>query len=168
MEPNLVETKNKKLHLEVSGLGGWLVLVQIGLIFTTINAILQLINTSIPSLSNETWTYLTSKQSLQYHPLWGVLLIFETIVNALFFILSIYVLIAFYQKKANVPKLMINYYIASFLLGLVDLALIYQIPLSRELDEGASFRATIRSFITCLIWIPYFLNSQRVKNTFLK
>ncbi|WP_214629033.1 DUF2569 domain-containing protein [Paenibacillus agaridevorans] len=81
---------------------------------------------------------------------------------------SLYAIVSFYQKKAIVPRLMIIFYGISFLIGAIDTLLVYQIPAAKELDSGDSVMDIVRSFITCLIWIPYFLKSERVKNTFIR
>lgn len=43
-----------------------------------------------------------------------------------------------------------------------------QIPMARELADGSSIRDIARSAIACAIWIPYFIKSERVQNTFVR
>jgi hypothetical protein len=154
--------------LGISGFGGWLVLVQIGLFLTLANLNFQIFQNSLPSFGPEIWNVLTSRDSDMYHPLWAPIIVFEAIYNVLFLLFSLYAIVSFYQKKAIVPRLMIIFYGISFLIGAIDTLLVYQIPAAKELDSGDSIMDIVRSFITCLIWIPYFLKSERVKNTFIR
>lgn len=112
------------------------------------------------------WEVLTSQDLAFYHPMWGTLLTLETAYNAVFLLFCVYILINFYQKKSRLPRLMIIFYSASLLVSIIDTALIYQIPLAREADEGSSIRDIVKSLVTCVIWVSYFIKSERVQNTF--
>lgn len=154
--------------LGISGLGGWLVLVQIGLYSTIVMLLVQLFQYSLPAFGQETWELLTSKDSEFYHVMWGPIMVFEMVYNVLFLLFCGYILIQFYQRRSILPRLMIIFYSASLIVGIVDSALLYQIPLARENEDGSTLRDTIRSIITCAIWIPYFIKSERVQNTFVR
>lgn len=168
MEPLIEEQKTDYRPLGVSGLGGWLILIQIGLFLTVILLAVQLFQQIIPTFTTETWEMLTSKQSDYYHPLWGPVLIFEMVYNTLFLLFSVYTIFAFYSKKAILPRLMIIFYGLSLLVGIIDYLLLLQIPLAKELEDGSSIREIAKSVITCAIWIPYFIKSERVHNTFVR
>jgi hypothetical protein len=168
METNLQEKQSTPIPLGISGLGGWLVLVQIGIYGTLLLTCMQLFLYSIPSFQAETWSLLTSKESEIYHPLWGPVITFEAVYNALLIVFCIYILFHFYAKKWILPRLMIIFYAGSLLFGVIDYSVLQLIPMAREADGGGSIRDLIRSFFTCVIWIPYFLRSVRVKNTFIR
>ncbi|WP_438449235.1 DUF2569 domain-containing protein [Gorillibacterium sp. sgz5001074] len=168
MEPNIQEQQNDYRPLGRSGLGGWLILVQIGLYFSMFLLAIQLLQHSLPAFATQTWEVLTSKQSEYYHPLWGPTIIFEAVFNAASFIFCVYLLINLYKKKTIFPRLMIIFYSVSLAVGIMDYLLILQIPLTRELDDGSLLRDLMKSGVRCAIWIPYFLKSERVHNTFVK
>jgi hypothetical protein len=168
LNTHVEEKKNDYIPLGKAGLGGWLILVQIGLYFTIIMLFIQLFQYAVPALSAETWNVLTSKQSEFYHPLWGPVLIFETLYNVVLLVFCAYILIVFYGKRSVLPRLMIIFYSASLIIGIIDFIFLYQIPLARELGNEGSIRDIARSAITCAIWIPYFIKSERVHNTFVK
>lgn len=168
MEPHIPEQKTDYRPLGVSGLGGWLILVQIGLFLTIISLAIQLVVYSLPTMTTETWELLTSEQSDYYHPLWGSVVIFETVYNVLFLVFGIYTIIAFYSKKSIFPRLMIMFYSVSLAVGIIDYLLLLQIPMARELEDGSSLRDIGKSVLACAIWIPYFIKSERVHNTFVR
>ncbi|WP_229729813.1 DUF2569 domain-containing protein [Paenibacillus silvae] len=162
------ESMREYRPLGVSGLGGWLILIQIGLWFTLVMLLAQISQSVLPILNTETWEILTSKDSAYYHPLWGPVIIFEAIYNILFLLFTVYVIVAFYRKKAILPRLMIIFYSLSLTVVIVDSLLLSQIPMARELADGSSIRDIARSAIACAIWIPYFIKSERVQNTFVR
>lgn len=162
------ESMREHRPLGVSGLGGWLILIQIGLWFTVIMLLVQINQSMLTILNTETWEVLTVKDSGLYHPLWAPVIIFETVFNLMFLVFTVYVIVAFYRKKAMLPRLMIIFYSLSLAVGVVDYLLLYQIPIARELEDGSSIRDIARSVIACAIWIPYFRKSERVKNTFVR
>lgn len=169
METNVQEEKKYDiLPLGVSGLGGWLILIQIGLYITVIMLLVQLFVYSLPAFGPETWDVLTSKDSELYHPLWGPIFIFETAYNICFLGFCLYIFFMFYGKKSILPRLMIIFYGVSLVVAIVDVLLLFQIPLARELDNGDGFKDIFRATLTSAIWIPYFLKSERVKNTFIR
>lgn len=168
METNLNERKYDHNPLGVSGLGGWLILVQIGLYGTIIILLMQLFQDSFTAFDADIWTEFTSKGSEFYHPLWGFIIVFETIYNVILLAFSVYILIKFYKRKSVVPRLLIIFYIATPVIGIIDYVLLQQIPLARELGNGESLRGIFRSAITGAIWTAYFIKSERVRNTFIK
>ncbi|MGE6575358.1 DUF2569 domain-containing protein [Paenibacillus xylanexedens] len=168
MEPHIQEQKTDYRPLGVSGLGGWLILIQIGLFLTIILLAVQLMQNTLPALTSEMWDIFVSKNSEYYHVLWGPLIIFEAIYNVVFLLFTIYIVVTFYRKKAILPRLMIIYYSVSLVLYTVDYILVLQIPMMRELEDGGGIQEIVKSVITCAIWIPYFIKSERVYNTFVR
>ncbi|WP_423805225.1 DUF2569 domain-containing protein [Paenibacillus illinoisensis] len=71
------------------------------------------------------------------------------------------------EKKSVLPRLMVIYYSVSLAVGIIDYLLLLQIPLAKELEDGSAIRDIVRSVLTCAIWIPYFMKSERVHNTFV-
>lgn len=169
METEVKEKNFDYRTLDVSGLGGWLILVQISLYASILSLIIQLFSYISPDFTSETWDALTSKESMFYHPLWRPTIIFEVVCNSLLLLFSLFTLIMLYRKKSALPRLMIILLSVSLLCVFIDMLLLYQIPLAREAGNGtADLRNLVKSIISCAIWIPYFLKSDRVKNTFIK
>ena len=164
----LQEEKYGPNPYEISGLGGWLILIQLGLIGTLFNAVVNLITFTLPSLFSDTWTLFTTKGSYLYHALWGPFFIFEAVYTVLLIGFSIYVLVVFYSKKKILPRLMIILYAGSLAYAIIDYSLVQQIPIAGEIVNGNPLRNLVRPTLTCLFFIPYFLKSVRVKNTFIK
>jgi len=128
IEVNMVK-KSSKSKEKLRGLGGWLILPIIGLCGSLIVFLYDF------SLTFET--------SFDYLSLWDLALI----------VLIIICLIAIFNKKEYAPKLMISFYIALILNGLLAAILL------------EDYTSLVQSSIASLIWISYFNVSERVKNT---
>lgn len=151
---------------EPRGLGGWLVLVMIGLIVSPIR-IGILVGTIVLSLfQGGTWEVLTTPGSEHYHPLWAPLLIFELAINGAFILAGVALLALFFAKSRRFPRMFILYVAISLIFQIVDYVLGEQIPAVAA--AGAESNVEIaRTVITAVIWVPYMLVSKRVKNTFV-
>lgn len=151
---------------EPRGLGGWLVLVMIGLIVSPIR-IGILIGTLVLSVfQNGTWEALTTPGSEHYHPLWAPLLIFELAINGILILAGVTLLALFFTKSRRFPRMFILYVAVTLIFQIADYVLAEQIPAVAA--EGAESLVEIaRTVITAIIWVPYMLVSKRVKNTFV-
>lgn len=159
--------KSYSLKPPVEGLGGWLVLVQISIYFSLITITALLITNVLPIYEPEVWDVLTDPSSPYYDAMLVPLILFETVMNVVFVIGLIIALVLMYSKKRAFPKLMIGYIIASLLFGIIDFAVASQIELLAEIEDGQSATQIVRSMIYACIWIPYFIRSERVRNTFV-
>ncbi len=153
-DPGLAETPRY-----YQDIGGWLVLVLIGLYVTPIALTVTLISNQFFQI--DVWTRLTDAASDIYNPVQAVLLIFELAGNIGFLVFSILLLILFHQRRTSLPRLMVYFYGANFLFLFFDSAFTAMYKLGEPDGQGI-----FRSLIGAAIWIPYFLKSERVKRTF--
>ncbi len=139
-------------------IGGWLILVAIGLTVTPLRLIYDFI-TSDYLLSGEGWLSMWYAQNYTNF----FFLFLEHIYNVVYSLFSVLLVILFYQRRSSVLLLVPIFYGVSFIVTILDTALVAEINPSSAIDEKELFR----SFIAAAIWIPYFLKSQRVKKTFV-
>ena len=151
-----------------SGIGGWLVLPLIGLIVTPIRVGLGVVTDLLPALQPEVWSGLTVPGSAAYHPLWAPAILFEVGANVVLIAFSLALLWLFLRKSARVPSLMVFWFLTIVGVQIVDLMLISQIPAVAEQGNAQSLGELARSVLGAAIWIPYFLRSRRVRNTFVR
>jgi hypothetical protein len=149
------------------GLGGWLILVGVGLVLSPLRLVLNL-QRSVGVFALWKWNALTHSDGMSYHPMWAPLLIFELLGQITLIILALFVLVSFWQKRRVFPRWFIALLVINTFFVIGD---VFGLEL---VDKGSvTTRAThLRSFfqvtIACGIWIPYMCNSRRVKLTFVQ
>ena len=149
------------------GIGGWLVLPLLGLIVSPVRTAITCVRDFVPVFKPSTWAALTTPGGPGYHPLWVPVIVFELVGNVTLIAFTIFVLVRFLKKSRRVPRLMIILLlgIAGFLL--LDHLLVGLIPALSAVPDAQSTTALSRSVVAAAIWIPYFLKSRRVRNTFV-
>lgn len=147
-------------------IGGWLVLIAIGLTLTPIVVLSEFLFDS-EYFSKSTWSILFSTSenyTLAFY------MLFELIFNSIFLIFSILVVVLFFKKRTIAPRLIIIFMAVTLLIAIIDSILgIYFSPIPATGPEKQEFKLEIiKKVIQCLIWIPYFIYSRRVEETFTK
>ena len=161
----------------VSGIGGWLVLPIIGLVLTCLASIVYILIECIPLLRS--WGVLTSPGSASYNPFFGPYIGFATFVHAFLFVVPIFLLTLIGKKKRVLPQIIIYFYAFTLFVTLVDFValatFLNQVIADRGfLAEAASYvqqgmvDVILQGVVLCGIWIPYFMYSKRVGNTFVE
>ncbi len=149
------------------GIGGWLLLPTIGLFAFPVRCVISLGTEFWPIFEKGLWAALTTPGSKAYHPLWAPLLTYEIFFNVAFFAFDLVLLYLLFTKSYRLPKMFIWFAVLNLLFVVSDAALGYQIPAVVEQGTDQMTQEIGRSFIMVAIWVPYFLSSKRVKNTFV-
>lgn len=150
------------------GLGGWLILPAIGLFVLPIRLTIMLINDFLPIFQRGYWEALTTPGSEAYHHLWAPLVIFEIAGNTFFIIFDIILIFLFFTKSYRFPVLFIAFLVLNLFFVVSDFFFADLIPAVAAESDREFVRDLAGSIIGAIIWIPYFLVSKRVKNTFVK
>ena len=148
----------------LSGIGGWLLLPLLGLVLTVVNQLpnLQPMAEGLGSVGN--LDALTSN-----------IVVIDIILTVVILLIAPLVLLGLMLSKSRrFPRLYIVWLIVSAVFVVADLFVSYSLIHSSLEASGTSFfdLSTLRTLLGPLIgvcvWIPYMLNSVRVKNTFVK
>lgn len=158
---------------EPKGLAGWLLLPILGLFVSIFVAFRLFKDGSLILFEPEIWVAFITPGTLFYHSIWVPVIVFGALIQVSMITVSIAALVAIFKKKRFVPRLMIGLYLLGIILAAVDIILgVFFLPaLVPELYkqvESESFVKAIGSAVGAAIWIPYFLKSRRVKNTFIR
>ncbi|KAA1247471.1 DUF2569 family protein [Aquimarina sp. RZ0] len=153
-----------------SKIGGWLILIAIGLSFTPLRIFYDLIKNFKEFYGTNTWNYITQKHNSFSELFSSMLIIFELIYNLVFIVFSILLIILFFKRRSITPRMMIIFYSASFIVITADSIIAFGLNefLYSEAERVQTFKEIAKSFIKMIIWIPYFLVSKRVKSTFVE
>lgn len=151
-----------------SGIGGWLVLPLIGLVLTialTLFNLWQAYQAFTPSafdaIVNATEPPLTTLRDIVLLSFGGGTILLATATTSL---------VLFLGRKRQLPAMIIVHLLTSIA---VSLAEFYASQQLLEFDASLadvvdSFKQLVRSLIAACLWIPYFVISRRVKNTFVR
>lgn len=124
---------------DLEGIGGWLILVAIGVVVTPLRILLIVGGTYSQVFSNGVWQSLNTPSSEYYNPLWEPILLGELVTNIALLLAGVYLAYLFFSKKAEFPKWFIG--IACFTLAFViidTLAVKLVIPDEQVLDSETS------------------------------
>jgi hypothetical protein len=150
-----------------AGIGGWLLLPAIGIILRPIFAAYSLVNVYLPIFRKGTWAKLTDPASKTYHVLWGPALTLEIAYLILMLGFCLVLMYHFFRKSAMTPRLYIALLIAAPTFALIDHLIATSIPAFSKDAAAKGISALFTLAVSAAVWIPYFIKSVRVKNTFI-
>ena len=153
---------------QLRGIGGWLVLVGIGLFSGPIARLFVLMRNWEGYFSLHVWQSVAMPQSAQYHPLYAPLLVVEMLGNIGILGLSLLTLGFFLQKRKAFPKTFILLFWANAFFLIADELCCRQIPALAKGSNGDSIQTMARALFMAGIWSGYMLKSRRVKITFIR
>ena len=148
-------------------IGGWLILVAIGLFFTPVAVLARLFSERYFDLV--LWEGLTSAASATYNPGLAGVVVLEVFVNILLMVYAVLLIVLFVQRRSSLPRLISFYY----LYNVASLVLLASLVawVGGEDQSGSLAQASSNIFfaiVAAAIWVPYFTISKRVKQTFVR
>ena len=143
--------------------GGWLILPIIGLYITPIAISYQVYN--IGYYNHSLWNSFLQLSPNQPFTI-GSIFFFELLFNISLIFFSIFLIILLHQKRSSFPRIYIWFRLFSVVGVILDVVMSSYF-LSMDIDSD-DIRNITSEIIGSAIWIPYFLYSERVKQTFTK
>ncbi|RZL11734.1 MAG: DUF3857 domain-containing protein [Rubrivivax sp.] len=149
-----------------AGIGGWLLLPALGVVLAPFRLV-QAIAEILPSYAAGPWAALTTPGTAAYHPLWAPVLLFEMGMNLALLVCSLLLLVLFFRKRSSAPRLYIGFMGLSIVVLLTDYCLVQSMSLAQHQVSAKEWSELGRNSLWGLIWMAYFLKSERVKKTFV-
>ncbi|MEJ0025167.1 MAG: DUF2569 domain-containing protein [Rhizomicrobium sp.] len=149
---------------ELSGIGGWLILPPIHLAVDAIVFALLFVDLAKTSATAGTGSAGPSALALAAST---IFFLFDAAVV----VYALYCLVRFFQKKHQVPRLMIIFYSLVIAKAVVNLSLLLIFPdlvQNPDKDMFGAWKGVIQAVIAGAVWISYFQASVRVANTFTR
>lgn len=149
-------------------IGGWLVLFSIGLVFSPLRIIIELISDPV-MFNHAIWKVLLDENNTMYNPELAFLIGFEIVYNVIAVVLAVLLLIMIIQKRTSAPYLAIFYMVVTLVVLIIDtfMASTLSDVSFTEAEMREYYDEIFRSFLYTAVWTPYFLMSKRVKETFV-
>ena len=152
----------------LQGIGGWLILVAVGIVFTPIKKIMVKITLYPEIFSTGVWEDLTTQGNEAYSPLWAPSIIGEILFSCGLIIVLLYMAYLFFAKSRNFPKWYVVIAIINVQFIAADAFIINMFLPSQSIFDPGTIREFLRSVITLVVWVPYMFVSKRVRATFIK
>lgn len=147
--------------------GGWMVLPMFGMAITAVRLLIGLATDYAPMFaSGGDWQVVTDESFADYHPLWAPLILFEIATNLGFVMLIAYSFWLVAKRSKRFVPVVVGYLVAGVVVTTVDVGWASMIPALAEQTTLIGGEIA-RSMLGAGIWIPYFLVSKRVKETFV-
>lgn len=153
---------------ELTGLGGWLVLVGIGVILGPFRLAYEFGPLYYSIFTDGTFEILTTPGSEAYHQLWGPLLVLEATYNFLMVLALFYLIYLFFSKHYLFPKVFIAIVLLSLCFIPLDAWLGSFVLTDEPMFDPATTKEFARTLFSAVAWVPYMLVSKRVKATFIE
>jgi len=148
-----------------SGLSGWLVLPNIGLFSGVVIGAYSL--WLLLGLDADAWRHLTDPASAAYHAMWKPVLLFEIADATARGVLSVLLIVLMFKRRTSLPRLLPAFLWLQLLTGVVDSILYAPLPVDADGPHGPD-TSIARLFFASLIWTAYFMQSARVRATFVR
>ena len=148
-------------------LGGWLILVGIGVIVSPFWLLSELLPSYKAVFEDGTWEALTNKGSDYYIAYFDILLIGEMTFNAIMLLASFCLAYMYFKKNYFFPKLYIVILLVTLIFIPLDAWLVSLVLPDEPIFDPDTMKEFTKSLIASAIWIPYMLISVRVKETFI-
>ncbi len=148
-------------------IGSWLFIPLLGLIVSIPLLLFQLLSDEM-YYSINTWALYLDANSVYYSPGFVFALGFEIVGQLLLFSMVILCLVLFLKRRSSLPKLMVAFYSINVIYLFLDVVICYLILPETEVFDAETTKALTRGVFGACLWIPVFLTSSRVKETFVK
>ncbi|MFT7776188.1 DUF3857 domain-containing protein [Roseateles sp.] len=149
-----------------AAIGGWLWLPVIGLLASLVRVASTLVE-SIPAMTVQVWSTIALTGSSAYHPLWAPTLLMEMVLNLAICVGAVLLLRLMISRRSSLPRLYIGWWVLACTTMLLDAAAHQLIPALSDEWTGKDTGELVRSCFFGVVWIAYFLRSDRVRRTFV-
>jgi transglutaminase-like putative cysteine protease len=147
-------------------LGGWLVLPALNLIVRPWTVLYPMVTNAGVYFDRRVWAAYTTPGSPDYSPGLAALLAYEVFANVGLLVLGLFAAFLFFGRRREAPRVMIGLFAASLLTMAIDFTATFFVPGANV--DAQTAKDMSRTAVGALIWIPYFLVSQRVRDTFVR
>lgn len=143
-------------------IGGWLILLAIGVTITPFTMLKDLLE--METFSNNLWEQLATRKDLGNISVIQLFLIAEIIANTFMIVYSILLVVLFYNRRDIFPFSLATFCFVMLIISVADThltAYLFKTPPSPDLPYYI-----IRQLVYMLVWVPYLLKSDRATSTF--
>lgn len=151
----------------LNGIGGWLLLVAIGVVFRPIRLIMDARNTLQLTHDFPAWITLTDKESVSFNPHYAWVAGCSIAMSGLLFGWSLVMIFQFFRRKASFPRSLMAFIVTALVITIASqIAVNVWTPPTPAPDKALLIGTCVGSVIGSALWFAYLHTSMRVKATF--
>lgn len=162
--PVLTSERDRTLQ----GIGGWLVLVAIGVTLRPLTLLVQSVRDGFDFYNFAVWEALTTPGNPAYREGFAPAVIGEHLSNRLLLGFSVICVILFYRRWHTFPRVFAAILLANPALLIVSGLVTQQWLGVDEKLTYANYSTAGRMLLAAAVWVPYIFRSRRVKLTFTR
>jgi transglutaminase-like putative cysteine protease len=145
-------------------IGGWLVLLAIGVTLTPFIQANQVLR--METFSNSLWEQVATRTDLGNTSILQLFLIGEVIINAFLVVYAILLVVLFYKRRDIFPFTLATFYIIQLIVVALDAKLTGYLFKVDPDPNSEILQYMIKLLVMMFVWIPYLLKSERATATF--
>jgi len=157
------DPRSRDYSIAYENIGGWIILPAIGIFLSPVWSLVNIFSNGYFDYLN--WQILTNPSHASYNPSLGVLVLIEYVYQIGILCFSILLIILLSKRRTSFPFLVCCLYGVNVLVLVVETVWLRQLELPTGF-EGEDALSSYRSIMAAMIWIPFFIYSDRVKGTF--
>lgn len=153
---------------EADGLGGWLILVAVGLLVRPVMILFTIIQAKDGYFNAGAWQLLSTPGTEHHLPNFTLVAPLELIVNFTLFTYAVFLPVLFFRRSHLFPRaiqVFLGLCVLTAFFGIWSNSLLGQVDAPQKLE---AYRLLVQTVIGAVIWIPYFSMSRRVQRTFVR
>jgi transglutaminase-like putative cysteine protease len=152
------------LHLQPTGIGGWMILPLLGLLASPVILLVDMFSENYILDAPLYVPFDGIRNKFIYH----LFNYFTIIQNIGMLCLVLVTLVLFFQRRSNVPVLMKSIYLISFASLVIDMFMYDWLYINTVSGIEYNSSEVARSLVAALVWVPFFHFSRRVHTTFVR
>jgi hypothetical protein len=153
---------------KLEGLGGWLMLVALGIILAPLRIAAETFPIYSEVFSSGAWAAITTPGTEDYVPYLASYVYAEGVINVGMIMAWVYIGFLFFTRKKAFPQWFIGILLFTLAFIVVDALWSTFVLPGEPVFDADTTKQLVRSLIYTAIWMPYMLVSERVKLTFVR
>jgi len=161
---NRYDPRSKNYEFSYSQIGGWMVLPFIGVFLSPLVSFAELFKNNFFEYFQ--WRILTDPSYPMYSPVLGTIVLSELIFDLFMLGFSILLIVQILQHRTSLPELISIFIGFNFVFLLAEQSCFFIFSFPDNYNVPDMSMSLLKTGLSTVIWVPYFLLSERVKGTF--
>lgn len=150
------------------GLGGWLILVAIGLFSRPFMLLAVIVDSHGAYFNHAVWQELTTPGGTAYQPHYAVIGAVELACNLGLMVFAITLIALFFRRSYLFPRAIQAFFFLQVLVAVFGVWAMNTLTTVSADDRAEAIKTLAQTCLAAVIWVPYFYISRRVRRTFIR